>query len=140
VEASKGAAAGAAGSTGLGIVSGTGVGFANYTKEAVVDEGRKSGALVLTAQIDELRATAGGGEVRPSDYEYAFANLAEATGGRREVLLSAMGTGQTLESFAGELSSAYRLTYDSVPGLKSRKVEVKVARPGAKGRVGVPRP
>ena len=52
-----------------------------------------------------------------------------------------MGTGKALDSFAGELASQYRLTFDSVPGLKNkdRKVEVKVARPGAKVRIGVPR-
>jgi hypothetical protein len=51
-----------------------------------------------------------------------------------------MGTGKVLDAFAAELSSVYRLTYETVPGLKTRKVEVKVARPGAHVRVGVPRP
>jgi len=45
------------------------------------------------------------------------------------------------DDFAGELAAQYRLTFESVPGLKekNRKVEVKVARPGAKVRIGVPR-
>jgi len=57
------------------------------------------------------------------------------------MLLSAMGAGRTLDSFAGELASQYRITYESVAGLKDkdRKVEVKVARPGAKVRIGAPR-
>ena len=52
-----------------------------------------------------------------------------------------MGASHVLDSFAGELASQYRITYDSVPGLKDkdRKVEVKVARPGAKVRIGIPR-
>jgi hypothetical protein len=52
-----------------------------------------------------------------------------------------MGAGRTLDSFAGELGSQYRITYESVAGLKDkdRKVEVKVARPGAKVRIGIPR-
>ena len=142
VEASKELKGEEAGRTALVIVTGTGIGFTNYSKEQVVEEGKKSGALVLGAEIEETRASdqAGAGEVRASDYDYVLANLAEATGGRREVLLSAMGTGPTLDSFAGELSSVYRLTYETVPGLKARKVEVKVARPGARVRVGVSRP
>ena len=45
------------------------------------------------------------------------------------------------DSFAGELSSQYRVSFESVAGLKDkdRKLEVKVARPGAKVRIGVPR-
>jgi VWFA-related protein len=142
VEASKELKQEEAGRTTLVIVTGTGIGFANYSKEQVVEEGKKSGALVLAAEIEETRASnaGGAGEVPASDYDYVLANLAEATGGRREVLLSAMGTGKTLDSFSGELASVYRLTYETVPGLKTRKVEVKVARPGARVRVGVARP
>jgi VWFA-related protein len=142
VEASKELKEEEAGRTALVIVTGTGIGFTNYSKEQVVEEGKKSGALVLAAEIEETRATAGAGsgEVRPSDYDFVLANLGEGTGGRREVLLSAMGAGTALDSFAGELSSVYRLTYETVPGLKTRKVEVKVARPGARVRVGVARP
>jgi VWFA-related protein len=125
------------------VVTGTGAGFTNYSKEQVVDIVRPTGATVLAAEIEESSAEAsrGQGEVSRTDYDYTLANLADGTGGRREILLSAMGTEKVLDSFAGELSSQYRLTYESVAGLKDkdRKVEVKVARPGAKVRIGIPR-
>jgi VWFA-related protein len=143
VEASRDLQSKEAGRSAIVVVTGTGAGFANYSKEQVVDIVRPTGATVLAAEIEESDAAAsrGQGEVSRVDYDYVLANLGEASGGRREVLLSSMGTGKVLDSFAGELASQYRLTFDSVPGLKNkdRKVEVKVARPGAKVRIGVPR-
>ena len=143
VEASRDLQSKEAARAAIVVVTGTGAGFTNYSKEQVVDIVRPTGATVLAAEIEEsgAAATRGQGEVSRTDYDYTLANLAEKTGGRREILLSAMGTGRTLDSFAGELASQYRLTYDSVAGLKDkdRKVEVKVARPGAKVRIGVPR-
>ena len=115
--------------------------FLVAAKEGVFQLMNQSGAWKSRPLVGKEESSfSGAGEVRASDYDYVLANLAEATGGRREVLLSAMGTGPTLDSFAGELSSVYRLTYETVPGLKARKVEVKVARPGARVRVGVSRP
>ena len=143
VEASKDLQSKEAARSAIVVVTGTGVGFTNYSKEQVVDVVRPTGAIVLAAEIEESGAAAsrGQGEVSRTDYDYTLANLADGTGGRREILLSAMGAGRTLDSFAGELASQYRITYDSVPGLKDkdRKVEVKVARPGAKVRIGTPR-
>ena len=143
VEASRDLQSKEAARAAIVVVTGTGAGFTNYSKEQVVDIVRPSGATVLAAEIEEsgAAATRGQGEVSRTDYDYTLSNLAEATGGRRDILLSAMGAERALDSFAGELGSQYRLTYDSVAGLKDkdRKVEVKVARPGAKVRIGVPR-
>jgi VWFA-related protein len=143
VEASKDLQSKEAARSAIVVVTGIGVGFTNYSKEQVVDIVRPIGATVLAAEIEESGAAASRsqGEVSRTDYDYTLANLADATGGRRDILLSAMGAGRTLDSFAGELASQYRLTYEGVPGLKDkdRKVEVKVARPGAKVRIGTPR-
>jgi VWFA-related protein len=143
VEASRDLQSQEAGRSAIVVVSGTGAGFKNHSKEQVVDIVRPTGATVLAAEIDEAEAEAsrGQGEVSRTDYDYVLAKLADASGGRRDVLLSAMGTGRALDSFAGELAAQYRLTFDSVPGLKEkdRKFEVKVARPGAKVRIGAPR-
>ena len=38
------------------------------------------------------------------------------------------------------LKAPYRLSYTTVPDLKERKVEVRVARPGVKVRTGPVRP
>jgi len=143
VEASRDLQSKEAARSAIVVVTGTGAGFTNYSKEQVVDIVRPTGATVLAAEIEEsgVEASRGQGEVSRTDYDYTLANLADATGGRRETLLSAMGTGHTLDSFAGELSSQYRVSFESVAGLKDkdRKLEVKVARPGAKVRIGVPR-
>ena len=143
VEASKDLQSKEAARSAIVVVTGTGAGFTNYSKEQVVDIVRPIGATVLAAEIEESGAAAsrGQGEVSQNDYDYTLANLADGSGGRRDTLLSAMGVERALDSFAGELSSQYRLTYESVAGLKDkdRKVEVKVARPGAKVRIGIPR-
>lgn len=143
VEASRDLQSKEAARSAIVVVTATGAGFTNYSKEQVVDIVRPTGATVFAASIEEqnAEATRGQGEVSRTDYDYVLANLAGGTGGRHEVLLSAMGAGRTLDAFAGELSSQYRLTFETVPGLKEkdRKVEVKVARPGARVRIGVPR-
>src|SRR4029078_4571909 len=135
VEASKDLQAKEAARSAIVVVTGTGIGFANYSKEQVVDLVRPSGATVLAAEIEESgdAASRSQGEVSRTDYDYTLANLAEVTGGRRDILLSAMGASHVLDSFAGELASQYRISYDSVAGLKDkdRKVEVKGPRTGA---------
>ena len=143
VEASKDLASKEAGRTAIVVLTGTGAGFTSYSKEQVVDIVRPVGATVLAAEIEEsdAAATRAQGEVSRVDYDYVLGNLAEATGGRREILLSSMGTANVMDSFAGDLAGQFRLTYETVAGLKDkdRKVEVKVARPGAKVRIGTPR-
>jgi hypothetical protein len=143
VEASRDLQSKEAARSAIVVVTGTGAGFANYSKEQVVDIVRPAGATLLAAEIEETETAAsrGSGEVSQGDYDYVLSNLADGSGGRREVLLSSMGAGRILDTFAGELSSQYRLTFESVAGLKDkdRKVEVKVARPGARVRIGVPR-
>lgn len=124
------------------IVTGTGVGFANYHRQQVVDTMSKSSTVVLAVQIDDNRVpfTTGEptqGEVSSSDYDYVLSRLTEMTGGRREILLSPMGVDEALKPFAAELKAQYRLSYLS--GDKG-KVEIKVARPGLKVRMGSTRP
>jgi hypothetical protein len=63
--------------------------------------------------------------------------VSEQTGGRREVLLAPMGVADVLKAFAAEMKAQYRLSY--VSGDKG-KVEIKVARPGVKVRMGSTRP
>jgi len=51
--------------------------------------------------------------------------------------VSAMGTQRALEKVSQDFRAQHRLLYATVPDLKERKVEVKVARPGVKVRVAV---
>jgi len=73
-------------------------------------------------------------------YDYVFDNLTRQTGGLREISMSAMGVPHSLERVAEALKAPYRLSYTTVPDLKERKVEVKVARQGVKVRTGPIRP
>ena len=52
--------------------------------------------------------------------------------------LSSMGVGKSLEKVSAALSGQYRITYATLPDIKDRKVEVKVARPGVKVSLGGP--
>jgi hypothetical protein len=50
-----------------------------------------------------------------------------------------MAVGRSLDKIAGALGSQYRITYGTLPDLKDRKIEVKVARPGLKVSLGASR-
>ena len=122
------------------LVTALGVGFTNYQRQQVVEEGLKSRAVFLAASFDEGRTSFQGsrtedGEVGTSDYEYVLTALTQRSGGHREALLSAMGLEAALQRLTAELRGQYRLSYLALPGTKTRKLEVTVARPGVKARV-----
>jgi hypothetical protein len=50
-----------------------------------------------------------------------------------------MALGRALQKLAGELDGRYRLSYATLPEIKTRKLEVQVARPGARARVAAPK-
>jgi len=120
-------------------VTGSGIGFANSDRQRVVDQAAKSGAMFMSVVFDE-----GGGPedsrdqqtVGRVDYDFVLSGLAERTGGLRETTLSSMGVGSSLDKIADDLKSRYRLSYATLPDAKTSKLEVKVARPGVKVRVG----
>jgi hypothetical protein len=58
--------------------------------------------------------------------------LARATGGRYDVILSAMGTDDALRKLSAHLRSGYRLAYATLPDIKKRKLDLSVARLGTK--------
>jgi hypothetical protein len=51
-----------------------------------------------------------------------------------------MGVGRALDKVAAALGGQYRVTYGTLPDIKERKIEVKVARPGVKVSLGGSRP
>lgn len=122
------------------VVTGTGIGFANYDRRQVVDELQKQPITVLAVEVDEASSPPVGGasdHVTGVDYDYVLASLAKSSGGERETVLSAMGIERALRGIAAQLTSRYRLTYASAaPG--DAKVEVTVALPGVKVRMGAP--
>ena len=128
--------------TAIVVVTAMGIGFANYDRRHVVDELSKRSTAVLGVEIDEGRLSDSSPEadhVGGPDYDYVLGSLAKSTGGLRETVLSAMGLERALAGVAAQLTSQYRLTYTSAAGARAPKVEVTVALPGVKVRVGSPR-
>ena len=98
----------------------------------MADDVPKNTELVLALQIDE-------GETDPesrANYDYVFSELARSTGGLHETVLSSLGVESGMKKLSAFLRGSYRLSYATLPGLKNRKLEVKVARPGVKVKVG----
>jgi VWFA-related protein len=122
--------------TAVVAVSGAGIEFSNRSRDRVVEEAQGAGATFLIVQFEEEKGPI---ESR-QNYDYVFSTLAKKTGGLREFVLSAMGIEPALRKVATELTSHYRLRYVTLPEIKERKLELQVARPGARARVvGTPR-
>jgi VWFA-related protein len=130
--------------TAVVVVSGNGLGFSNYDRTDVVDRALRTRHTFMTVNFQE-GATPGdpgfatadaAGSVGRADYDYVLGGLADRSGGLREAPLSAMGVGRSLEKIAAALGGQYRITYATLPDLKERKIEVKVARPGIKVSLG----
>ena len=120
------------------VVTGSGIGFSNRDRRSVVDKLKGNGAVVMAVQFDESGdpAVQGSGpdQVGRIDYDYVLGSLTKDSGGLWERPLSSMGVDRGLRKVSGELAGQYRLTYEATQ--KDAKVEVQVARPGAKVRVG----
>jgi VWFA-related protein len=124
--------------TAMVVVTGLGIGFANRNRQAVVEAVQDKLDTFLAVTFDEGRGPLTAPdreETGPADYEYVLGTLARRTGGDVVSSLSAMGVPQALTKLAGELRGQFRLTYATVPDLKERKLELKLARPGVKTRL-----
>jgi VWFA-related protein len=131
--------------TAVVVVTGLGIGFRNYDRRFVVDEALKSGATFYVLAFEDNRVGpgaegAGQGDVEATDYDYVLSNLARRSAGLRETTLSAMGVASLLPRLAAGLRGQYRLEYRGLPGAENPKLEVTVARPGAKVQVRSSRP
>jgi VWFA-related protein len=107
--------------------------FSNRDKWRALDEAEKKAGLFLAVSYDD-----GGDFEDRQKYDYLLRGLSEKSGGRYEAVLSPMAVSQALGKLLDDLKSQYRLKYVGAPDLKDkdRKLEVKVARPGVKVRVG----
>lgn len=124
------------------VVTAMGIGFANYDKRHVVDELQKQPVTLLAVAVDEDHSLPdlGARDQNTSlDYDYVLSTVAKSSGGVRETLLSPMGIERALKGIAAQLTSRYRLSYAGAPGPRPPKVEVTVALPGVKVRMGTPR-
>jgi VWFA-related protein len=107
-------------------VTGMGPELSAIDKYRSAEQAEKNAELFLSVQIDAGDADF---EMR-SSVSYVMERLARASGGRYEVILSAMSTDGALRKLSAHLRSGYRLAYATLPDLKKRKLDLSVARPG----------
>jgi VWFA-related protein len=112
------------------VVSVTGLGpeFSYRDKQRAAEEAEGRAELFLSVTVD---ASSGDMDTR-TRLSYTLDRLATATGGSADQVLSYMSLDKALRKVSAHLASAYRLRYATVPDLKKRKLELKVARPDTK--------
>jgi len=119
------------------VITGQGTEFSNRDRFQIVERAKRLADTFWAVQYREALA----GEQATLDmriaYEHVLGELAKLSGGLYEMTVSAMGTQRALEKVSQDFRAQHRLLYATVPDLKERKVEVKVARPGVKVRVAV---
>ena len=104
--------------------------FSSRDRFRVVEECQKRAELFLFLAFDEGRADF---ENRTS-YDHVMSQLTRKPGGRLERAITAMGAAKTLASFAADLGPTLRLSYETPPELKERKIELQLSRPGLRVR------
>src|SRR5262245_49077475 len=116
----------------LAVVAVTGMTteFSSRDRYRVVEECEKRAELYLFFAFDE---GSGNFENRNS-YDYVMSHLTRKPGGRLERAITAMGSEKVLASFAADLAPTLRVSYETLPELKERKVELQVSRPGVRVR------
>lgn len=102
--------------------------FSYLDKYRSAEVAEKNAEVFLSVQVDSGDADF---EMR-SNVSYVMDRLARATGGRYDIVLSAMGTDTALRKLSAHLRSGYRLAYATVPDLKKRTLDLSVARLGTK--------
>lgn len=118
--------------TAVVVVTAVGPELSSRDRYQVVSRAQGNAGVYMVVQFEEGETTF---ENR-SDLEYVLQALTSRTGGLYERPLSSMGAGSALKKVAAEFRGQYRLSYATVTGLKGRKLEVRVARPGARVRLG----
>jgi hypothetical protein len=117
--------------TAVVALTSTGAALSHRPRERVVDEASGGGIVFLGVQFE---AEQDAPESR-FEYDYTLGALAKESGGLRENVLSSMALEPALRKLAGDLNGRYRVRYATPPDLKKRKLELQVARPGARVRV-----
>ena len=91
----------------------------------------KNAELLLSVLVEAGEAGEADFEMR-TNLSYVMDRLARTTGGRYDIILSAMGMDTALRKLSAHLRSGYRLAYATVPDLKKRNLDLSVARLGTK--------
>jgi hypothetical protein len=99
-----------------------------------VDEAETKAGLFMAVSYEEGEASF---EDRQK-YDHVLGTLCRQSGGRYETVLSPMAVSQAMDKLLEDLKSQYRIRYVASPDRKDkdRKLEVKIARPGMRVRIG----
>lgn len=116
------------------VLSATGPEFSSAYKERVVESALLPDTTFLSILLEEGTTD----NENRSNYDYVLDGLAKKSGGVLSTTLSPMGLDREMRGLLACISGQYRLTYATPPELKQRKLEIHVARPGTKVRVGSP--
>ena len=115
----------------VAAVSAVGPEFSSRDRFRIVEEAQKNAELFMAVLVEEGRTDFD----NRSSYDFVLSGLTKKSGGLYETTLSVMGLDSALRKLSAQVRSQYRLSYATVPEMKSRKIEVKVARPGVKVRI-----
>ncbi len=117
------------------VVSAVGTEFSSSDRHRVVERALDYALDPFSAVLLEEAESAATDEMR-LDYDYVLGELSSKTGGLLERPLSSLGVAASLRRITQDLQSRLRIRYATLPGLKQRKIEVQVARPDVKVRLG----
>jgi hypothetical protein len=137
----------------LVAVSGAGSGHTSLSPGDVSSVVRRPGARVLgvmyrQGESGDIGPLMGRGPrdianltiVGTADHERVLSGLAQGTGGRFESVPTVMGVGRILESLAAELGGQYRVRFEASSAKGPKRIDVRLARTGARWRVTVDSP
>lgn len=116
------------------VVSALGPEFSSRDRYQVIERTLGYGLVLFSAVL--IEEGAGADREMRLNYEQTLNELASQTGGLLERPLSSLAVETALKKIARDLASRYRISYATLPEIKQRKIEVKVARPGVRVRVG----
>ncbi len=103
--------------------------FSSVDKYRAAEVAQSNADLFLSIQVE---AAEGVEREMLTDVSYVMDRVAHATGGRFDTILSPMGLDGALRKVSAHLRSAYRLLYATVPDLKKRDLDLRVARKDTK--------
>ena len=116
------------------VLTAVGPEFSSTYRERVASEAPSPDTAFFSLLVEE-----GATDIENrNNYDYVLDRLAKKSGGMFETTLSSLALDKEMKKLLGGLRGQYRLTYATVSDLKRRKLEVNVARPGAKVRLAQP--
>jgi VWFA-related protein len=120
--------------TAMVVLSAAGPEFSSTYRERVVEKAPGKDLVFLSVLVNEGET----GFENRANYDFVLDGLARKSGGFLETVVSSMGAERGLATALAALKGQYQLTYATLPDLKQRKLEVTVARPGARTRLPTP--